>query len=614
MPAPVLDHLHALLARLDRQAQRLARRSRAFSRARLALALLGGTAALVVGRAMGAGLGWLTALGALAAFAVLVRFHDRVETARTRLRRWRGVQARHAARLTLDWDGLPPPPEAAPPEHPFAADLDLTGPRSVLHLLDATATEGGSRRLRGWLLAESPDPATATLRQARVRALVERRRLRDRLALAGVEAAGDDRVRWNDAPLRAWLHAPPPSDALRRWAWGLGVLAALNAALLALDLGGGPGLWPYALFLYVALYLGRYAGFRDVFDRSHDLQRAVAEVAPALRLLEGQAVREDSPLAAVWAPFRGADRPSVHLARLRRIASAAAYTRNDIGRIVLNLLLPYDLLLALALNRLRADLQAAVPAWLDAYYEIEALAALATHADFRPEDVVFPDLRPAAAEGPVFEARALGHPLLPAAQAVRNDAVLTEGEVVIVTGSNMSGKSTYLRAVGVATVLAWAGGAVHAGALRLRPLRVFTSMRVGDVLQEGFSTFYAEVRRLRALLDAVEAEAEAPVLVLIDEMFRGTNNRERLAGAQAMVRTLRGAHAASLVATHDLALTALADAEPGLRNVHFREKAEGDRLTFDYRLREGPCPTTNALVIMARAGLPVEAHPFEPSV
>ncbi|MFN3596713.1 MAG: MutS-related protein, partial [Rubricoccaceae bacterium] len=204
----------------------------------------------------------------------------------------------------------------------------------------------------------------------------------------------------------------------------------------------------------------------------------------------------------------------------------------------------------------------------------------------------------------LFEADALRHPLLAAGVAVANPLALAPGEVVLVTGSNMSGKSTFLRAAGLAVVLAWAGSAVPARALRLRPLRVFTSMRVGDAVQEGLSTFYAEVRRLRALLDAAATEAP-PALVLIDEMLRGTNNRERLAGGQAIARALAGGPGAALVATHDLALADLAEGDPRFRNAHFREEAEGDTLVFDYRLREGPCPTTNALVIMRRAGLPV---------
>ena len=291
---------------------------------------------------------------------------------------------------------------------------------------------------------------------------------------------------------------------------------------------------------------------------------------------------------------------------MRRLTSAAAVTRNDVGRFVLNALLPYDLLLTLALHRLRGSLAHVAPRWLDAYYETEALASLAGYADLRADHTVFPTLLDGTSGQPLVDAVGLRHPLLPDGAAVGNSVTLDASEVMIVTGSNMSGKSTFLRAVGVASVLGWAGGAVAAEALRLSPVRPFTSMRVGDVLQEGLSTFYAEVRRLRELLDAVNEEGAAPSLVLIDEMLRGTNNRERLAGAQAIVRALAGTGATSLVATHDLALADLEGEQAGVSNTHFQEEATGDRLTFDYRLRPGPCPITNALVIMQRAGLPVE--------
>lgn len=600
----------ARLARLDRTAAHLAARSRRLSRARLALALAGGVAALVAGESLGASWGWGAAAVALVAFATLARRHERVERARTRLARWRGLLARETARRALDWDVLGAPPSPAPPDHPFASDLDLAGPRSVLHLADTTATEAGHARLRGWLLETAPDADAVRRRQDAVRALVGRTHLLGRLALDGWEAGQPatgapraDGPRWSDAPLRAWLAGAPADGSLRAWAWGLSALAALTAVLLAVRLAGGPGGWTLSFFVYLVLYLSRYGAFATVFDRTYDLQRAVREVAPALARLEREATREapGGPLDGVWAAFRGETRPSAATARLRWIAGAAAVTRNDLGRIVLNAILPYDLLLTLALDRLRERFRATMPRWLDAYAEAEALGALAGVASRDPGGTTFPDL----AGDALLDADALGHPLLPPGGAVRNSVRLARGEVVVVTGSNMAGKSTFLRAVGVAAAMAWAGAPVTAARCRVAPVRPFTSMRVGDALQEGVSTFYAEVRRLRRLLDAVEAEGP-PVLVLIDEMYRGTNNRERLAGARALVRVLAGADAASLVATHDLALTRLADEVPAVRNAHFREQAVGGELRFDYRLREGPCPTTNALLIMADAGLPVE--------
>lgn len=609
-----LDHR---LRRLDARAARLAAQSARLSRARLGLALAGGAAALAVASVWGAGAGWLVALAGGIAFAALARRHERIEQARTRLRRWHLVHTRHRARLCLDWDGLGAAPAPAPAGHPFAADLDVAGPRSVLHLLDTTATEEGHSRLRAWLLATSPDPEAVRQRQARVRRLVPAERLRDRLALLGLEAgqppvglARPDAARWSAAPLRAWLGSPSAGSSLRGWAVGLSALSVVTAGLLVVSLAGGPAVWTLAWFSYLTLYLWRYRSFAEVFDRAYSLQRVAGEAEAAFAFLEREAARTHAPLADVWQPFAGPDRPSVVYRRLRWIAGAASWTRNDIGRIVFNALVPYDLVLTLALDRLRERLEQSVPRWLDAYAETEALGALATVAALWPDATTFPTLAdaPEASQRPaaLVDARRLGHPLLPAETAVRNSLALAAGEVVVLTGSNMAGKSTFLRSVGVAVAMAWAGGPVVADRLDVAPLLPFASMRVGDALQEGVSTFYAEVRRLRRLLDAVEAPGGPPVLVLIDEMYRGTNNRERLAGARALVRALAGAPAASLVATHDLALTRLAGEVEAVRNAHFRERVAGGALVFDYQLREGPCPTTNALAIMADAGLPTE--------
>ncbi|OZC04463.1 MutS-related protein [Rubricoccus marinus] len=622
------DRLPDLLQRLDRHAASLRQTSLRFSRLRLAAALGGIGLALALGGTVGPLAGWLTALGTILVFSVLVRFHDRVEVALKRNRLWRTLQARHLARVTLDWDALGPAPAPAPPGHAFASDLDVVGPRSLLHLLDTTGTAGARTRLRGWLLASVPDADAGRLRQRRVRALVPRRRLRDRLALLAHTASGSADARWSDASLRTWLDAPEADGSVRTWALVLGSLAALTAILIVIAIIGGPSLWGYSFVVYLLLYVSRYAAFSEVFDRAYDLQHGLAQIAPMLDFAEADGARRDPDLAPLWEPLAGESAPSRHLKRLDRIASAAAVTRNDVGRVVINAILPYDLLLTLALNRLRTEFARLLPPWLDAVYEIEALGALAAAYDFRREATAFPDLSPLAPEAsgapPLFRAADLRHPLLPLGGARGNEIELGAGEVILVTGSNMSGKSTFLRSIGVASVLGWAGGPVWAESASLRPLRPFASMRIGDVLQEGLSTFYAEVKRLKALLDSVETPADrrpgqvpasgesaeaVPSLVLIDEMLRGTNNRERLAGAQAIVRALAGAHATSLVATHDLALADLEQEDARVSNAHFREEAEGDRLAFDYLLRPGPCPTTNALIIMHRAGLPVVLEP-----
>jgi DNA mismatch repair ATPase MutS len=214
----------------------------------------------------------------------------------------------------------------------------------------------------------------------------------------------------------------------------------------------------------------------------------------------------------------------------------------------------------------------------------------------------------ASGRQPIFAARAMTHPLLDADTKVANDFALGHlGELVIITGSNMSGKSTFLRTLGVNLSLAFAGGVVDAKAMQLIPFRLFTCINVSDSVHDGISYFYAEVKRLKALLAELERQHPLPLFFLIDEIFRGTNNRERRIGTRAYVHALAGGHGVGAISTHDLELVKLADTLSGVINYHFRETVADGRMVFDYRLREGPCPTTNALKIMEMEGLPVAA-------
>jgi DNA mismatch repair ATPase MutS len=210
----------------------------------------------------------------------------------------------------------------------------------------------------------------------------------------------------------------------------------------------------------------------------------------------------------------------------------------------------------------------------------------------------------------VLRACGLGHPLLPHAGRVCNDFTFAHlGEIALITGSNMSGKSTFLRTLGVNLCLTYVGAPVNATALQTSLLRLFTCIKVSDSVTDGISYFYAEVRRLKALLRACEAEEPIPLCFLIDEIFRGTNNRERLIGSRAYIYALTRGHGTGVISTHDLELVTLADTVPSIRNYHFREEVHDGRMVFDYQLRPGPCPTTNALQIMQMEGLPIAAAP-----
>jgi DNA mismatch repair ATPase MutS len=206
-----------------------------------------------------------------------------------------------------------------------------------------------------------------------------------------------------------------------------------------------------------------------------------------------------------------------------------------------------------------------------------------------------------------FQASALGHPLIAEEKKVTNDfATNNLGEIDLITGSNMSGKSTFLRTLGINLCLAFAGGPVNASGLQTSPFRLFTCIKISDSVTESYSYFYAEVRRLKALLSAVEASNPLPLFFLIDEIFKGTNNRERRLGSEAYISALAGRNCLGIITTHDLDLVKLADKLPELKNYHFKEDIINGRMVFDYILRPGPSPTTNALKIMQMEGLPVE--------
>jgi DNA mismatch repair ATPase MutS len=234
---------------------------------------------------------------------------------------------------------------------------------------------------------------------------------------------------------------------------------------------------------------------------------------------------------------------------------------------------------------------------------MEALCSLAGHAWEHPEDP-FPELT-ADAGGPLFDGEALGHPLLPEGACVRNDLRLDgDLQLLLVSGSNMSGKSTLLRTVGVNAVLAQAGGTVRARRLRLSPLAVGASIRINDSLLAGRSRFYAEITRLRELVAL--AAGDLPLFFLLDEILHGTNSHDRQIGAEAVVRGLVERGAIGLVTTHDLALAQVAEAlAPQAANIHFQDHMEAGRMVFDYRIHPGVVTKSNALELMRSVGLDV---------
>ena len=601
-----LNALQRQIKRLERRLQRLDILSRNVSRLRIALVLAGILCALAAERFLGGRVAWLT-LGVFgAAFVAAAVRHRRVYRSGVRHVAWKRIKSIHVARMTPDWADIPLPPDMTPdPEHPFAADLNLFGPRSVHHLLDTSASYGGCARLRSWLLNPLDTPEAVRERQLIVRELTPLARFRDRLQLHGLLLGTQPQARWSADKVVDWLRDESP-PRLTPWVWGLGALALVNVALaVPYAMGYLPPWWATTLLAYLILYVYKHRAARSLFVDAYQLERVLRHLRAVLIFLESFPYGRTPHLAKLCEPYwRATEKPSASLRQIVRIAGAAGVQQSHLLGFLVNVLVPWDLFFADRLNRYKATAKATLPVWIHTWYDLEALCALATHSYLHPDNI-FPDIVPQNG-GPILEARRLGHPLLPNAERVHNDFRLdAPGEIALITGSNMSGKSTFLRTLGVNLCLAYAGASVHAEKLHTVPLRLFTCIQVADSVTDGISYFYAEVRRLKALLAALNAEDEAPLLYLIDEIFRGTNNHERLAGSRAYIRTLAKGRGVGVISTHDLELVGMADDVPGIHNFHFREDISDGRMVFDYRLRPGPCPTTNALKIMHMAGLPV---------
>ncbi len=566
--------------------------------------------------------GLLAFLALVVAFIVVVALHRRLMRTRLRYQRVQALTAAQAARMRLDWEHIPAAPEApADPAHPFAADLNLLGERSLHQLIDTSATQGGSRRLREWLLAPTPDPEAVQQRQSVLRDLLGLPGFRHMLMYAGMGLRESLSERWDSDTLVDWLRENTSTRPLGTLLVALSALAAANIALFTLyALGLLPPVWMATLALYGGIYLYKYRDYSDLFEQTFRLGDYMEQLRTVLVGLErypypkttGGAAESGQAhglhLRGVAAPFVDAEQcPSDYLRRIAWLSSAASIGENPILGFFINLVAPWNLFFTRLMERYKAGLRQTLPVWLDAWYELEALNSLANFGYLNPGSS-FPVIRAAqpAGDRPVFAAQALGHPLIPYELRVCNDfAVDHLGEVALITGSNMSGKSTFLRTLGINLVLAYAGGLVIAEPLETAPFRLFTAIQVSDSLSYGISYFYAEVRRLKALLDALGQQDAYPLFFLVDEIFRGTNNEERRIGSQAYVSALMNGHGTGVISTHDLELTHLAEGEPQVRNLHFREDVRDGRMVFDYKLRPGPSPTTNALKIMAMEGLPV---------
>ncbi len=624
-------------ARMERRSERRAatlertrRIEKTVSWSRLATVLLSAVLVWLAVQAQLFSLAWAAAPASL--FLVLIVLHERVLQRAHRLALAQAFYRQILDRLDGDWRAGGRPGSRFADEHAdhvYAADLDLFGPDSLFQMLSRARTRGGDELLASWLLRPA-SPEVVRRRQEAVCELAPRLDLRERLAASGRIARTDldpEALRaWAEGDGRPALPGAGGREFLARSLLGLTAGANVLAVTGWMIWSWGPSPLLALAMLQILLSLGRRRHFKAATAGVTRASRDLNLVASLLEVIEREPF-ESNGLIELAQRLRSVDGTpaSQHARQLQRLVDLLDSMRNALF-VPFGLLLLWTPQLTYAIDSWRRRHGDRVAAWLSALAEVEALASLASHA-FEHPDHTFPTLlEPSGKKRPLLEGRALGHPLLPAEDCVANDVVLgVQADVttaaarettapieppspalcLIVSGSNMSGKSTLLRTVGTNVVLAQAGAPVRARSLRLTPLAIGCSIQLRDSLAEGQSRFYAEITKLKSVLDLTDQAT--PALFLLDEILHGTNSHDRRVGAEGLIRGLLDRGAIGLVTTHDLALAQIADdsGEASLQNVHFRDQLEDGEIRFDYRLREGTVTRSNALDLMRQVGLDV---------
>ena len=538
---------------------------------------------------------WWLAVPAVV-FASVAAYHSRVLRARAAGQRRASFYRAGISRIEDRWAGTGQTGERFnDPHHVYAADLDLFGRGSLFELLSTARTRMGEDTLAKWLLAPSAVDQVSE-RHSAVRELSEQIDFREDLAILGEDAS----VGVYPESLLGWAEAPNQlKPAWLQWLAPILVIAGVVGAVVWWYLGIAI---PLLLIILIEAILGFLIRKRreEVLHGSENAFRHLDLLSGMLARIENQTFRAPRLQALQNELSSYQLKGSRAVARLRTIVDLIDSRDNWLVRI-LDVPLMYSVQVAFAAERWRRVHGHAVRSWLNVIGEIEALICFAAYCYEHPDDP-FPDFVEGSA---CFEATSVGHPLISAATCIRNDVNLSDGRhVFLVSGSNMSGKSTLLRSVGINAVLAMAGGPVRAQRLRMSPLHVGASIRVNDSLQDGSSRFYAEITRLRKLVEL--ADRNPPLLFLLDELLQGTNSNDRRIGAEGIVRALLNRGAIGLVSTHDLALADIGGSLNGqLSNVHFQEEFENGRMYFDYKLRAGVVTKSNGLALMRSIGLDV---------
>ena len=543
----------------------------------------------------------------LVTFGILTMFHNNIDKGIRKQRIWIDIKSTNLARIKIDWKNLPVQKiNKRNISHPFASDLNISGEYSLHRLMDASVTSEGSLKLLEWLTTTNPSLNDIVYRQNIVKELIPLTKFREKLLLNSNMVTKKELY---GEKLLDWFTKESNLIPLKRILIVLSFLIPLNIIFILLAVFDiSYGLWPITILSMLFIYNKNSKYISELLDKSLTLAEDTGKFYAILKFLEEYHYGKNQNLKNLCSSFTDNGKsPTVYFKKIDRVILLSGFKKNPLYWIILNAIFPWDFFLAYKFEKIKSELSGQIPVWLETWYTLEALISMANFAYLNPE-YTFPEIKNRIGKDEnIFDAQNIAHPLIPFQNNIPNDfKINNRGEIIIITGSNMSGKSTFLKTVGMNLVLAFAGSVVNAKSLNTSLFRIFTSVNITDSVIDGISYFYAEVKRLKELLIELNKENPAPVFFLIDEIFKGTNNKERLIGSQSYIKALAGKNCPGILSNNDLELIRLEDETPGVFNYHFKEEIIDNKMLFKYKIIKGPSPTTNALKIMKLEGLPID--------
>ncbi|MCW8848509.1 MAG: hypothetical protein OQJ81_00915 [Melioribacteraceae bacterium] len=535
-----------------------------------------------------------------AVFLVLMHNHSKIEKSIKRFKVYIQIKKEELARSELDWENIPLLDSSVVSNPSYVEqDLNITEKNGLLQLISRGVSHSSVNILREWLSAENSKTESIINRQKIVKELKKLRRFREKLLLITRLSITKNLVKID---ISEWIKNSSIKKGLKFYTVFLFILAIINiSAIFGWAFGVLNNYYYQLLLIYLFFYFVGYNYVKDLKDASEFLYDEVSKYSSIFKFIEKYNYGRNNSIKSLLQPFLDVESsPSKELKKINLTIEILYLGKNPFVWFALICIAPIDYLLSINVEKFKESIKTDFPLWLNTWNNLEAYCSLAGFAFLNP-NYKFPEFNE---RNQLIEAKNLGHPLIKYDCKIENDFSISDASLTnIITGSNMSGKSTFLRTIGCNILLANAGSVVNAEKFAISKFNLFTCIKVSDSVVDGISYFYSEVKRLKEIISFIK-DTNANSLVLIDEIYKGTNNIERVIGSKALIKYFSTENIYSVVSTHDLELVKIADELNKVKNYHFKEIIFEDKMVFDFKLREGPCPTTNALKIMKMEGLP----------